>query len=784
MKLHLAVAAVFLMLSSALYGQWFEKRVYVPDSLCGITDPKCLVYDSQDDRVFCSGNNGWVLVIDALTNHKMARVAVPGTTIAQSLWLSRWNRLYFASDAALVVMDGPTHSVIDTVNTPTTCLSYSGLYDKLFFAGGSAVKVLRCSTGTVIATIDVGSTVGALVTGADGRRVYAACSGIDSIVCINAMTHQIIRSLPAPDNPKVMVYSPVSNKVYCASPNADSVLVIDCAGDTAVRRLFVGDYPTGLVYASAANRLYCANSSSNDIAVIDCNSDTVAKRIALPSSPLYGSCWDSVRNRLYVACTDGELIYVIDCAADSLADSIITSGLPGVGKCMDTDNSTLYWGGRYPSDLLVIDPAAGIQVDTTPLGRGPAAAAWNRLSDKTFVACERELAVIDGSSRSLVGMIPLGKSRPYIIEPDSMHTVYVLRRSHDRLWDDQVAAVDTRSDTLLDWAVDVDSCDPVAGSLLWNPRGNKLYCASFYTNQLLVIDCATAQIADRIPIPGPWKLSRNSADNKVYCSSKVVDSLYILDSDADTVEAVLGLGYPGYGHLLAYDAVDNKEYALALGIGTLAAIDGSGNYIVDSLKVNDYGPSLFWNSAANKLYSGDALSNRVTVVDCARDSIVARDTTYGDPVLICADSANNKVYVGIQYPNRLAVISGVNNGMTDTFPLLASPLSVTWDAVGGCIYVAEGSAGCIAVFADDHVALQADERPQPRPPAPTIVRGVLLWEADGTRHAAYGAELLDVSGRKVLDLRPGPNSTKGLAPGVYFVHEGGRGKTQKVVIVE
>ncbi len=782
MKFHLAAVAVFLMLASALYGQWFEKRVYVPDSLCGITDPKCLVYDSQDDRVFCSGNNGWVSVVDALTNHKLARVAVPGTAIVRSLWLSRWNRIYFASDAALVVMDGSTYSVIDTVNTPTTCFSYSGLYDKLFFAGGSAVKVLRCSTGTVIATINIGSTVGELITGADGRRVYAACSGIDSIVCINAMTHQIIRSLRAPDNTTAMAYSSVSNKVYCASPNADSVLVIDCAGDTAVRRLFVGDSPTDLVYASTSNKVYCANSQSDDIAVIDCNSDTVAKRITLPSSPLYGSCWDSVRNRLYVACTDGELVYVIDCAADSLVDSIITSGFPGVGKCVNTDNSALYWGGRYPSDLLVIDPAAGIQVDTTPLGRYAGVAAWNRQRDKTYVAASRELAVIDGSSRSLVGMIPLGKSRPAILESDSMHTVYVLTRRPTTLRRCDVAAVDTRSDTLLDWTVDVDSCDPVAGTLLWNPVGNKLYCASFHTNQLLVIDCASGQIVDRIAIPGPWKLSRNSADNKVYCSSKVVDSLYILDSDADTVEAVLGLGYPGYGHLLAYDAAENEEYALALGIGTLVAIDGSGNYIVDSLKVYDYGPSLFWNSAANKLYSGDALSRRVTVVDCARDSIVARDTTYGNPALICADSDNNKVYVGIQYPNRLAVISGVNNGITDTFPLLASPASVTWDAVGGRVYVGEGSASCIAVFADDHVPLRSGERPQPRPPAPTIVRGNLLLRPSSPTPRRLS--LLDITGREVLDLRPGPNSTRGLVPGVYFVHESVRGKTQKVVVVE
>jgi hypothetical protein len=31
--------------------------------------------------------------------------------------------------------------------------------------------------------------------------------------------------------------------------------------------------------------------------------------------------------------------------------------------------------------------------------------------------------------------------------------------------------------------------------------------------------------------------------------------------------------------------------------------------------------------------------------------------------------------------------------------------------------------------------------------------------------------LLDVSGRKVLDLRPGPNDVRALSPGVYFVRE-------------
>jgi hypothetical protein len=41
-----------------------------------------------------------------------------------------------------------------------------------------------------------------------------------------------------------------------------------------------------------------------------------------------------------------------------------------------------------------------------------------------------------------------------------------------------------------------------------------------------------------------------------------------------------------------------------------------------------------------------------------------------------------------------------------------------------------------------------------------------------------------VDGRKVLDLALGMNDVRALVPDVYFVHEGGRGKTLKVVVVE
>jgi hypothetical protein len=50
----------------------------------------------------------------------------------------------------------------------------------------------------------------------------------------------------------------------------------------------------------------------------------------------------------------------------------------------------------------------------------------------------------------------------------------------------------------------------------------------------------------------------------------------------------------------------------------------------------------------------------------------------------------------------------------------------------------------------------------------TVVRNVLFLEARGEWRRASGV-LLDISGRKVLDLHPGPNDVSRLAPGVYFV---------------
>jgi hypothetical protein len=67
---------------------------------------------------------------------------------------------------------------------------------------------------------------------------------------------------------------------------------------------------------------------------------------------------------------------------------------------------------------------------------------------------------------------------------------------------------------------------------------------------------------------------------------------------------------------------------------------------------------------------------------------------------------------------------------------------------------------------------------------PTIVRGVLSTPlASDIEHSASSV-LFDISGRKVLDLHPGANDIRPIAPGVYFIRFDTETITKKLIITK
>ncbi|MEO0080212.1 MAG: hypothetical protein ABIK44_06010 [candidate division WOR-3 bacterium] len=109
-------------------------------------------------------------------------------------------------------------------------------------------------------------------------------------------------------------------------------------------------------------------------------------------------------------------------------------------------------------------------------------------------------------------------------------------------------------------------------------------------------------------------------------------------------------------------------------------------------------------------------------------------------------------------------------GMTQVWCCWQSNRSGNWDIFGSYIY---------AVGVEESRQLTANS---PRPNA-AIVRGVLfLPEAVSGERSAVGGCLRDISGRKVMELHPGPNDLSRLAPGVYFIQQDSGAQRRAVVL--
>jgi hypothetical protein len=65
---------------------------------------------------------------------------------------------------------------------------------------------------------------------------------------------------------------------------------------------------------------------------------------------------------------------------------------------------------------------------------------------------------------------------------------------------------------------------------------------------------------------------------------------------------------------------------------------------------------------------------------------------------------------------------------------------------------------------------------------PTVLRDVLLLPGASSHKSQAASYLLDVEGRKVLELHSGANDISRLTPGVFFVREAS--KVTKVVIAK
>jgi len=190
--------------------------------------------------------------------------------------------------------------------------------------------------------------------------------------------------------------------------------------------------------------------------------------------------------------------------------------------------------------------------------------------------------------------------------------------------------------------------------------------------------------------------------------------------------------YPPYNRVMCSRVVLGGRIWYLLGI---TAIDCANNSVVADFDLANLGGLFdrrleFGYNAYNCVVYCRAAGGGVFV--CAGTDIVQTFGTQGYGGGFAWNRRQNRMYAACEDDSRIAVLRDVGGG------------------------VAEGQTSKQQLGFHQGI---------------TIVRGALFLPEVSDIKREASSSLLDISGRKVLDLHPGANDVRALSPGVYFVRE-------------
>jgi len=212
--------------------------------------------------------------------------------------------------------------------------------------------------------------------------------------------------------------------------------------------------------------------------------------------------------------------------------------------------------------------------------------------------------------------------------------------------------------------------------------------------------------------------------------------------------------------------------------GGVVAIRGSTNQVVAWIPDGIAPAAIASNRAGTKVYVGNSGSS-ITVIDCATLVPLKVITLGAGPDRLVLDTIADRIYATSSSGGHVWVIDCTLDRQVIALPLEPGPYDMAWNAARRRMYVSDFDGASITVVRDTTVIGLAETQTVTGTRAmPTIVRGVLFLPCGSdfpvamNRGLEASPTLLDITGRKVMSLRPGANDVSRLASGVYFVRFG------------
>ena len=782
----LAVLLAVCCWLSAASGQWLENTIGLSDSFGSIC-PNAAYYVPSSNSIYIVGDEG-VIAIDAVTGKRVARMNLDYPMFMA--YDSHDSKVYLGSnlgDDSLSVIDPAAHRVVSRlqVGRYMAQVCYNPTANKVYCLAGrwtDSVTVVDCSSDSVVARIWVGSNerdYTAMCCSPAGNKVYVASLDEEAIAVIDGAGDSLLGMLPVDGYPLGMAYCPAGNKLYCSLYGSDAVAVIDAGPDTLLAEIEVGVDPVRIAYNPLANKLYCGNEGDHSVSVIDCQADTVLATIDLGPHGPTTMLFDSADNRVFCFFYYYDSFPAISGSGDTIEGWVRFQGR-GDGPdqaCYSPQTNRLYIVGNLNNDVAVVDPVTCSVVGGLQMYPEPTRECYAEPLDRLYVSDDESgiVAVVRCSTNVLERRIftPATSLRLPVYSPASGKLYYDAELGDDRV----VLVVDCAHDSLEKM---LPMNEGGAAVVVYNPAVDRVYRA--HGTSVSVLDCGSDSIVAAVPFGrSVIGLTCNADSNRVYCASTSADSLYIsaLDCSADTVLGSV-FAYAGYSPgLLSMCYIPSRDLVCSTTGGTsMVVVDGPAKQLVQTVELGRYPWGLCPDRASSKLYCLLPNDNELAAIDCRDMSIEAKVLLAAEPCRIGFDSIAERVYTTHSYFGCVSFVDGRTNRFLGLLEAGQRPGEMTWVPRHRRMYVVDARGQAIVVLKDTSLAgLCGSPATGPFRNMATVVRGVLFLPRDGlgTRSGLPDnpvmsrAALLDISGRKVLDLLPGANDVRALAPGVYFV---------------
>jgi YVTN family beta-propeller protein len=119
----------------------------------------------------------------------------------------------------------------------------------------------------------------------DGRELYVACEGSDSVIVVGTAKREKFAEIPVGGNPADVAFSPDGRLAFASNRLDDTVSVISATERKVTGTLSAGDEPHGLSTDKQGRLLYVLNTSSNDISVFEIASLQLVKTLSAGRGP-------------------------------------------------------------------------------------------------------------------------------------------------------------------------------------------------------------------------------------------------------------------------------------------------------------------------------------------------------------------------------------------------------------------------------------------------------------------------------------------------------------------